>query len=579
MPVYGVFIGVLLFFIYLLIVKICKILLIVYFWRSLNNLIIMKKILFSALLGLGFVANAQISVSESFETNTHTAAGFVASGGYTGTVGVYNITGGSCDGNAAIGANVFGNTGTSSTVALVYTKPASVTANGKKIDISFTYSTIPYQDGSAIGGNVVVDYSVDNGTTYTNILTKAMATSAETCNNVIASIPESAAVSGNFKLRVQGISTGASNDFYVFFDKFKISQDVTAIPNCATLIAPAADATGVSVRPAFTWASVENAQNYKLYLGTSAGNYDVIQGASVTSGYILPAAASLAANTKYYVKLVPENVLGVATGCVETSFTTGANALAPYCGPMISSAPTQIAPIVSVNLAGTEYTSDTSATAIGAFSPHQAFVDKVFTIKDNVTSFPLTIKGIGLANNGWAASVFIDWNDDGDFDDAGEAYFNTTATMLRTTTVGTGNVVTLSKNNLAIPTGTSLGNKRVRVKYNFSGTSLNLPLTTACNDLTNGQVEDYTLNYEKYLAVSDINKSNVSVYPNPFKDVLRISDVKDATSVIVSDLSGRTVADMKPATELNLSTLNKGVYIVTIKYANGEVKSTKVIKE
>ena len=182
-----------------------------------------------------------------------------------------------------------------------------------------------------------------------------------------------------------------------------------------------------------------------------------------------------------------------------------------------------------------------------------------------------------VANNGWGASVFIDWNEDGDFLDAGESYFNTTATMLRTTTVTNGKA-TLS-GNLAIPTGATLGQKRLRVKYNFTGTTINLPLTTACTDLSNGQVEDYTIDYKSFLAVSDLNKADISVYPNPFKDILKISDVKGVKSITVNDMSGRAVKSLEPAAEINLSNLKEGLYIVNLKMEDGSVKTFKAIKK
>jgi len=119
----------------------------------------------------------------------------------------------------------------------------------------------------------------------------------------------------------------------------------------------------------------------------------------------------------------------------------------------------------------------------------------------------------------------------------------------------------------------------MRVKYNFSGTTINSPLTTACTDLTNGQVEDYTLEYKAFLGISDINKKAVSVYPNPFTDVLNISDVKGVKSISVNDISGREVKTLAPAAEINLANLNTGLYIVNLKMEDGSVKSFKAIKK
>lgn len=80
------------------------------------------------------------------------------------------------------------------------------------------------------------------------------------------------------------------------------------------------------------------------------------------------------------------------------------------------------------------------------------------------------------------------------------------------------------------------------------------------------------------LAVDNVSKSEVKISPNPFKDVLTISDVKDVKSIAVYDASGREVLTPKVATELNLSSLSKGAYFVTVTYENGTKKSLKAIK-
>lgn len=89
----------------------------------------MKKLLFLTFTALSIMGSAQILVTESFENPTY--PGFAISGGYTGTSGVYTGTA-ACDGTAFIGAEVYGSSTTNRTVNLVYTKPSSITANGKK---------------------------------------------------------------------------------------------------------------------------------------------------------------------------------------------------------------------------------------------------------------------------------------------------------------------------------------------------------------------------------------------------------------------------------------------------------------
>lgn len=125
----------------------------------------MKKTLLLSFMALATMGSAQILVTESFENATY--PGFVVTGGYTGTAGTY--ISGACDGTVAIGAEAYGFNDANRTVNLVYTKPAGLTANGKKIDISFTYSTSAYDAASSIGGTMNVGYSTDGGTTYTPV--------------------------------------------------------------------------------------------------------------------------------------------------------------------------------------------------------------------------------------------------------------------------------------------------------------------------------------------------------------------------------------------------------------------------
>ena len=81
------------------------------------------------------------------------------------------------------------------------------------------------------------------------------------------------------------------------------------------------------------------------------------------------------------------------------------------------------------------------------------------------------------------------------------------------------------------------------------------------------------------LAVADTKKDNISVYPNPFTDVLNISDAQNVKSVTVYDMSGRQVKTLAPSANLNLSQLKEGVYIVNLQMKDGKTQSFKIIKK
>ncbi|WP_312075739.1 T9SS type A sorting domain-containing protein [Chryseobacterium sp.] len=70
------------------------------------------------------------------------------------------------------------------------------------------------------------------------------------------------------------------------------------------------------------------------------------------------------------------------------------------------------------------------------------------------------------------------------------------------------------------------------------------------------------------------------VYPNPFSDYLNFKDVSKISSVSIADFSGKIlVKDFKPESQMNLSSLESGVYTLIIKDKNGKQTSKKVIKK
>lgn len=71
----------------------------------------------------------------------------------------------------------------------------------------------------------------------------------------------------------------------------------------------------------------------------------------------------------------------------------------------------------------------------------------------------------------------------------------------------------------------------------------------------------------------------LTIYPNPFSDTIKISDVKDVVSIAVIDISGRLVKTLKPATEIDLSDLKSGMYLINLKMNDGSLQTIKSIKK
>lgn len=530
----------------------------------------MKKILFSCLVALGCGANAQINHLGDFEEETNVGQYGQFS---TGTITPAAACTGALGGQLAI---VTATAQTGWMVQLDVLEAEGQVNNGQKADIS-----VSYKKAANVAGTIYLSYMIQDPESgswtivYVGNGVPLSAAAITTCSTLTGSIPAGILQPGQvYGVGAWFVKTTGNTGGNIYIDNISIAQETAAAaPSCTTFTGLTTGAVVTAGNYALTWNAAPTAVNYNVTVGTTPGGSDIFN--STVAG--TSTNITLQPSTTYYTKVVPSNLNGDATGCTEISFST--NSTVTHCGPLTSNQAAAIAPIKSVNFAGVTNTSDAAATTIGAFSPNQDFTTIEFPVLDNVTSVPLTILGTtnGAAVNGWAMSVFVDWNNDGDFDDAGESYFNTTPTMIAVRGVTT-NPVTLT-GNITIPAGTTLGKKFMRVKYNFSGTTIHQALTTGCFQMGNGQAEDYTIDYKSSLAVSDVNKNSISVYPNPFADVLKISDVKGVKSVSVNDISGRQVKTLAPSAELNLSSLKAGLYIVNLQMEDGSVKSFKAIKK
>ncbi len=425
----------------------------------------------------------------------------------------------------------------------------------------------------------------------------------------------------------------------------------TTVPSCVTL-SPATGTTGVQPNPTtLSWNAITGVDGYKVYIGTTSGNYDIVNGTTTASTVY---SLSLDKNKTYYAKVTAYNSVGDATGCSEVTFTTSDWV---YC--VGTGTTSTINPYLAINKVAFSDLSNTSSNA--SYEDFTTTVAAANVNRQGVYTFSITngSAGAGFYTND-QAYVWIDYNNDGIFD-------NTTERTAITINAAT------STASITIPATALLGTTRMRVRYsNSAGANYN----TACGTALYGEVEDYivkilpscatvsspansatinatgssqsvsiewsavtdankyklyvgttaggtdilngtevtgtsytsTLNSNKtyyvrvhsvnnttglessncsdssfsiseYLAVSDVNKTGISVYPNPFTDILKISDVKGVKSILVNDISGRQVKSLAPSAEINLSSLNTGVYIVNLQMEDGSVKTVKAIKK
>lgn len=272
----------------------------------------MKKILLTCMMMLlGWSSYAQIIVNEGFEGSA-TPTGFV----YT-SFSRTTVSPRFCNGTAAVARN-FWSSGTAGNI--VYSSTAS---NATAMNVSFNFKALEYGTGTGIGGTFKAEYSVDGGTTYTQLGSDIVLSAITPCTaftNVIpaGTIPAAA----SFKFRISG--TWTSGDYYFMIDDVQLAQTATSAPACTAPTAPLNAAINVSVTPSLAWGASAGTSAYLLNLGTTPGGTNVLNAynAGTSTSYSIPVVSALMYSTTYYFSVSPSNNIGTATGCTQTSFTT-----------------------------------------------------------------------------------------------------------------------------------------------------------------------------------------------------------------------------------------------------------------
>jgi hypothetical protein len=172
-----------------------------------------------------------------------------------------------------------------------------------------------------------------------------------------------------------------------------------------------------------------------------------------------------------------------------------------------------------------------------------------------------------------ATSVWIDYNKDGDFEDAGEKVLSNGASSVTPITA-----------NINIPATASIGSTRMRVISKYYSTS-GLTADDPCESFSYGEVEDYTVNIiDSTLGIEDEILNTFTMYPNPSATgevTIKMPNEINEFTVSVSNLLGQQVLTKKFNRVYNnihtISTahLKEGVYYVSVKTDLG--KATKKI--
>ena len=289
--------------------------------------------------------------------------------------------------------------------------------------------------------------------------------------------------------------------------------------------------------------------------------YDVYQGATLkatvaTTSY---AVTGLTPSTAYTFSVQAKDAAGnVSASSNIVNVTTLVNTIT-YCTSQGNSVASELIGRVQLGTIDNSSTGGTGYTDFTAISTN--------VTKSTVYSITITPTWTGgTLKEGY--SVWIDYNQDGDFADAGEQVWTKTAT--KTTPVS---------GSFTIPATATLGSTRMRVSLKRNA------IPTSCETFAAGQVEDYTVTIVSgaKIILSENNSGKevaFTVYPNPVSsDVLNISNVENFAPFKIVNMMGVEIAIGKVENgTVSVATLPVGIYLLEI-ITNNKSASRRFIKK
>ncbi|MEO7174825.1 MAG: MopE-related protein, partial [Saprospiraceae bacterium] len=201
-----------------------------------------------------------------------------------------------------------------------------------------------------------------------------------------------------------------------------------------------------------------------------------------------------------------------------------------------------------------------------------------------LTLYPSIIVGVPVS---FAWKVWIDYNRDGDFNDAGENVATASAN---------GNV---SPANIVIPNGAVQG-QGLRMRVSMKLGTVPITYNGPCDNGFNGEVEDYTItvnggilrvkssktgltrSVDNQLQIAESNDLDFEIFPNPTKGKVYINctgNFDGMATAYIHDLQGRRIhqqlvnMSLGHKLEIDVPSLQSGTYAVTIVNADNQIQT------
>jgi chitodextrinase len=405
------------------------------------------------------------------------------------------------------------------------------------ITITPTWTGTVYSEGYAVW----IDYNKDGDFTDAGELVWSK-TASQTTPVTGSFIIPSSAITGTTRMRVSmkynGVPTSCEAFSYGEVEDYSVNIG-TSVPDTTAPSTPTLSASGTTqTSTTLSWtASTDNVgvTGYNVYqAGTQIGT-------ATTTTY---SVTGLTPATTYAYTVKAKDAAGNLSATSNTASVTTLSNSVTYCTSQGNNTNDE-------RIAKVEYGSiNNSSAGTAGYEDFTAITTSV----SRGTSQTITITPLWTGtvySEGYA--VWIDFNQDGDFTDAGEQVITIGAT--KNTPVS---------GSISIPTNANLGATRMRVSMKYNGTP------TSCESFTYGQVEDYSINItastrDNENTTSLTLESEVVIYPNPTTSLLNINSISNNATYKVHSLLGQTVLSGKIANNsIDVSRLNAGNYIIEI---------------
>ncbi|MBK1898128.1 reprolysin-like metallopeptidase [Chryseobacterium paridis] len=389
--------------------------------------------------------------------------------------------------------------------------------------------------------NVKIDYTTDNGTTWTLL-------SASTPNDGTENYTFPSSLNGQtIKVRISAIG----NIFYTVK-----SIMVTTLAPCSGAAPTNLIVSNITAHSAdVTWQPVVGA-TYKLrYKKVSEASWTEL---SLNTAYTT--LNNLVEGAAYEVQVA--TVCSGTTGTYSPSTNFTIQTLT-YC--VTEADDTDYEYISNVTVANINNTSLESAYTNYTTNPAL----QINVIKGSTYPISVTIANPDVDT----VAAWIDYNKNGVFE-ANERVLNFPVAQITGPVTG----------SFTVPQSAVTGQPmRMRVVLLYGGPdNAGGSLTGPCGTLSYGEAEDYNVVATSTLGTSEtvIKNDGIQLYPNPASDVLNITKVSDKATYKIYSVTGQLVGSGNiNGGKINVSTLVKGGYVITVDEKGKDVFKSKFIKK